>query len=343
MEITDFKMDGVIPSVIDERDYTYSMVAEVNTGEEELPKSFRLNYQFEPKNQGNVGSCVAHSIAEMDEIIQAMEKQLSPGFVYANRKNSDWQGSGMCPRDALAQLVKCGICLQELFPVNEPYPGIKDTLAKYDTSAIIADAATRKSLSYISLDLDEVKRYIYKEKKPVLFTVKVYESFYQAKNGVIPQPSGKLIGAHAMTALGWDERGIITLNHWDKWGDKGYVYIPMDYVGFLEFWSVTDKPIIKPITPQPTPTPGPKPTPSPIIKPQNAVLYKVQLGAFKNIDNARALINELTRKGIACCIVTYPGLYKVQLGAFKVKDNATTLLKQVQDLGYKDAFIVTVI
>lgn len=336
MEQNKFNFSGVIPSPVDERDYTYGMVAQADPIQVALPSSFQLTYQFPVKNQGQVGSCVAHSISEMDEIIRAMNKQLSPGYVYANRTDSQWQGSGMMPREALRQLVNCGIPLNELFPINEEYPGIKATLAKYDTTKITADSITRKSESFISLNKDEVKKYIFNEKKPVLVTVSVYESFYNTVNGVVPNASGKALGGHAMLIIGWKDDMFVVLNHWGEWGGaKGYLYIPLSFNSFKEFWSVTEKPIIKPIVP--TPTPGP------IIKPQNATLYKVQVGAFKQLKNAQALRSEIAAKGLTSCISLYPTCYKVQLGAFKEKTNADALLKKAQYLGYKDAFIVTVI
>lgn len=337
MEQNKFKLDGVIPSPVDERDYTYSMIAQVDSTVDALPASFQLTYQFPVKNQGQVGSCVGHSISEMDEIVRATDKQLSPGYIYANRTDSQWQGSGMMPREALSQLVKCGIPLNDFFPVNEEYPGIKATLAKYDTAKITANAITRKSDSFISLNKDEVKKYIFNEKKPVLVTVGVYESFYNAVNGVIPQATGKSLGGHAMLIIGWKDDKFVVLNHWGDWGGaKGYLYIPLTFNSFKEFWSVTEKPIIKPIVPTPDPN-------SPLIKPTANTVYKVQLGAFKDIKNAQALRTELATKGITSCLALYPGLYKVQLGTFKVKENADTLLKQIQRLGYTNAFIVTII
>ena len=338
MTETKFKINGVLPSPIDERDYTYSMISQVSTTEIVIPNDYLLNYQFAPKNQGQIGSCVAYSISEMNEIVRAMDKTLSPGYIYANRAESDFQGKGMIPREALAQLVKHGIPYNELFPINEEYPSIKDTLKKYPVGVIESDAVTRKSKSYLKLNKDEVKEYIFKEKKPVLITVSVYQSFYQTKNGIVPAPSGLKQGSHAMLIVGWDNKGnFIVLNSWGEWGgNKGYLLISIDSPIYNEFWSVTDIAVIKPITPKPDPN-------SPIIRPNINSFYKVQLGAFKGRENADILSKELLTKGIANCIVIYPNLFKVQVGAFKVKENANEMLNKMISLGYKDAFIVTVI
>jgi hypothetical protein len=338
-----FKFDGVLDSPVDERDYTYDMVLGATTNNQ-LPDMFLLKYQFAAKNQEDVNSCVAFSVSEMDEMIRATEYMLSPGYIYANRLDSDWQGTGMIIREALSQLIKCGIPKNDLFPVNQEYPAIKETIKTYNINSLVSDAMTRKSDAYLSLKKEEVKAYLYNEKKPVIVSINVYESFLNTVNGIVPPPSGKRLGGHAMVIVGYDNKGnFITLNHYGQWGgNNGFLLLDIDdEVLYKEFWSVTDKPIIKPA---PTPTPGPTPSPdSPIIRPSGNVLYKVQVGAFKNLDYAKELMMEIMSKGLPCCIATYPTLYKVQLGAFRIKENADAMLKQAQALGYNDAFIVTVI
>lgn len=74
----------------------------------------------------------------------------------------------------------------------------------------------------------------------------------------------------------------------------------------------------------------------------NGVLYKVQVGAFKNETNANNLKKELESKGFQTYKVKIDGYWKIQLGAFSKKPNAEALLTKVKNAGYKDAFIAVV-
>lgn len=78
-------------------------------------------------------------------------------------------------------------------------------------------------------------------------------------------------------------------------------------------------------------------------KPEPAkVFHRVQVGAFKNVQNAQRLEAELKGKGFGTYLIkTDDGLYKVQVGAFAHEENAASLLSQLQRSGYSDAWITT--
>ena len=63
-------------------------------------------------------------------------------------------------------------------------------------------------------------------------------------------------------------------------------------------------------------------------------IYRVQVGAFKNITNAEKLKNELSTKGYSSFITNVNGLYKVQVGAFRNKENAQKLVNELKSKGY---------
>lgn len=68
-------------------------------------------------------------------------------------------------------------------------------------------------------------------------------------------------------------------------------------------------------------------------------LYKVQVGAFENEENAEQLADELKEKGYETFVDTGDdGLYKVQVGAFENEDNAERLADELEDEGY-EAFV----
>ena len=111
---------GALPSKTDIRDYKYEPAAiQIFPDEFELP----IN---NVKNQGSVGSCVAHSACEIAETFNLMQnknnKIFSPGFIYGKRY--EYKGTGMYLRDALKTLQKIGICEYEQFPYNKEVPEI---------------------------------------------------------------------------------------------------------------------------------------------------------------------------------------------------------------------------
>ena len=81
---------------------------------------------------------------------------------------------------------------------------------------------------------------------------------------------------------------------------------------------------------KPVPVPPPAPTPSPTTG-----IYKVQVGAFKQRDNANALGTRLEKDGFQHFVYAENGLFKVQAGAFKDKQNADELLQKLKNAGYQ--------
>jgi N-acetylmuramoyl-L-alanine amidase len=67
--------------------------------------------------------------------------------------------------------------------------------------------------------------------------------------------------------------------------------------------------------------------------------YKVQVGAFADIKNARGLEDDLIKKGHKPFIKKEGRLYKVQVGAFSEKQNAKDLMKKLSDQGYNSIVI----
>ena len=70
------------------------------------------------------------------------------------------------------------------------------------------------------------------------------------------------------------------------------------------------------------------------------VLYKVQIGAFSNKNNADVQLQKVKAAGFDTYLVKVGGLYKIQTGAYSVKANAEKQLAAVKKAGF-DAFITT--
>ena len=87
---------------------------------------------------------------------------------------------------------------------------------------------------------------------PFVFGFTVYESFYSrdtAVNGMMkwPEKTERSLGGHAVMAVGYDDNLVggrfIVRNSWsDKWGDKGYFYMPYEYLTnnnlSADFWVI---------------------------------------------------------------------------------------------------------
>ena len=74
---------------------------------------------------------------------------------------------------------------------------------------------------------------------PIVVAIQIYESFESdsvAKTGMVPMPdtkTEKLEGGHAVCIVGYQNHNktFIMRNSWScDWGDKGYFYLPYDYI-----------------------------------------------------------------------------------------------------------------
>lgn len=72
----------------------------------------------------------------------------------------------------------------------------------------------------------------------------------------------------------------------------------------------------------------------------SGIIYRVQVGAFGNVENARATFNKVKAAGFDAIAVKVGVLYKIQIGAFSVHANAHEMAKRAKAAGF-EAFITT--
>lgn len=242
---------GVINSPIDERDYQLSKLIKKSI---RLPKEYISPTPLIIENQGNVGCCVNMSIAQCKHIIEYRQngdtQAFSKSYVYGNRLDTDYHGSGMIPREALRTLKNFGICHDKYMPEIVEYEKAKEI---YESNKEFLDEKAKpyRINSYYRLwNKNDVKTSIY-TMGHAFISYDVYDSLFNPdKDGIIQydKDDNELLGGHQMTAVGWNDVGFIIANSWGKdYGigfkenntDGGMIVIPYDYK-FSECWSMID-------------------------------------------------------------------------------------------------------
>jgi len=239
---------GWIPDLPDQRDFPYTQLA---LGAPLIPGQIDLRASCSPiENQGNLGSCTAQALVGDLEFLKlkSLKKliQFSRLFLYYNERvvshttNTD---SGASLRDGIKTLKRLGDCTEDLWPYNI------DQFAQKPSPSAYNNALQYQVTSYYRLHtLDEMKHAL-SSGYPFVFGFVVYESFEStttAQTGIIsmPQKKERLLGGHAVVAVGYDDvkKWMIVRNSWGTtWGDKGYCYMPYTYFTSSlssDFWTI---------------------------------------------------------------------------------------------------------
>lgn len=202
-----------------------------------------------------LGACTGFSLGA---ITQYLEKQKSPihGYFYLNPlylyyKERELMGttdydSGAYIRDGLKILKNNGCCTISRYPED---PSQFTTVPSTEADQ---NAAEHKIEGYYRImQVPQLKQAL-ADGHLVAMGIEIYSSFESAevaRTGIVPMPDKtkeQLLGGHAVAAYGYTEiKGIeyiIVRNSWGKdWGDQGYFYLPMDFVGryVSDMWVVT--------------------------------------------------------------------------------------------------------
>lgn len=230
---------GAILSPKDVRDYR----AVCATSSTKFPNEFKLDL-VRVKNQGTVGSCVAHSLSEVVEYFNKkqlnVDTEMSTGYIYGNRQNTTHKGSGMVVRDALAVLSKYGTVEKGDFPENIEVPEAIELFQKrFDD--LLGVAYPYRISTYARLKTEEDVKQALMKNGPVVIAMDWYSDM-KVKNGLLVSSfeKSKKTGGHCMVIYGWDIRGWKVQNSWGRWwGTQGKCVIPYK-VNIREFWTVTD-------------------------------------------------------------------------------------------------------
>ena len=233
----------------DYRDYTLSL----SVNELTLPKLIDLRPEDTPRyDQLDLGSCTGNAWAGIDEFVKKKQQQPyfipSRLFIYYNERvieKTVKTDSGAELRDGIKTLVKQGVC-----PETE-WPYITKKFKTKPSSKCYKDALKNEVIQYLAITPIATQfKGCLAAGYPFVFGFSVYSSFMTdqvAQTGIMPMPNptDKLEGGHAVMALGYDDinKWYIIRNSWgESWGDKGYFYMPYDYMQnnnlCSDFWTI---------------------------------------------------------------------------------------------------------
>ena len=204
------------------------------------------------EDQSKAGSCVGNSVVGALEFLQIRNglpyTDLSRLFVYYNSRlqhgDTD-KDEGTYIRLAFGTLTTLGTCSEKTWPYDLNNLFIRPSWGAY------REAYPHKITSYYRITatggqelIDAIKRAL-QAQHVVVFGMIVDQDYINAPgDGVIamPKPNRVSAGGHAQVIVGYDDnkRRWIVRNSWGIWwGDRGYAYVPYDYLDASDandFW-----------------------------------------------------------------------------------------------------------
>lgn len=230
---------GWLPSVPDQRDRPLSLIPPYAAWG--MPSRVDLRDKLPPiGDQGQIGSCTAwaSTAAWRAELMRQGKPDLEPSELAQYYWTRSLEGTtrsdaGGTIRDAIKVLAKIGAAPEALWPYDvtkltkAPPAAVKQ--AAHAHLALVYEAVPQALTALITA---------IQAGYPVVLGIGVYASFESdavARSGVVPLPQNTeaLLGGHAICLVGYDTqaRRFTFRNSWGtSWGDKGYGYLPWEYV-----------------------------------------------------------------------------------------------------------------
>lgn len=248
------KRYGWTPDLPDHRDLRYAIVRPEALAKP-LPTLVDMRLQCPAVyDQGQLGSCTANAIggAFQFELMRQKLPVFNPSrlFIYYNERvleNHVKEDSGAQLRDGIKSVATQGVCDEKLWPYDI------SKFAKKPKKKLYTLAQKNQAIQYTRLNnmnITELKSCL-ATGNPFVFGFTVYQAFEGstvAQTGILNMPgkNESVLGGHAVMAAGYDDKkkAFIIRNSWgDGWGQKGYFYMPYDYITSTDladdFWTIS--------------------------------------------------------------------------------------------------------
>lgn len=233
---------GAIFSGYDARDYR----AVYAVSEKEFPKEFELK-TVRIKNQGNVGSCVAHALSSIIEYYNNKQnndpREMSIGYIYGNRTTSEYKGEGMIMRDALEAVRQFGDVPNIMFyaPLGMDNIEVPFSIELFEVSKdkMFDYGYPHRISQYCRVDSVNAMKASLMAGNPVLIAMEWFEDM-EVVDGILTTDYINSAGGHCMFIYGWNETGWKVQNSWgEDWGVNGTMIVPYE-MHIEECWTLTD-------------------------------------------------------------------------------------------------------
>jgi C1A family cysteine protease len=235
------KIGGIIPSETKPDNARKYVASRFNA--DDLPSQIDLRpYMTKVEDQSAINSCVANAFVGAYEYLAKRQlgdsADVSRLFVYYNARSVDGienKDVGCRVSSAIKILSQLGACSEETwgYDINLVNQKPHDNAYEEAQNFLVEEADD------IDIELNSMKSCL-AEGYPFVFCLKLFKSFDHArKKGIVPLPdfsteTGRTShGNHAMLAVGYldSHQVFIVRNSWgEDWGDRGYCYIPYDYM-----------------------------------------------------------------------------------------------------------------
>lgn len=220
-----------------------------------LPSSVDLRPGMPPVyDQGELGSCSGNAVAAAFQFDQMKENipSWNPSrlFIYYNERMIEGtinQDSGAELRDGIRAISTYGVCDESVWAYDVTKFTITPSAEAYE------QAKQHMAIQYarVGQDLNSLKQTL-AGGFPIVVGIILFEAFESdavAATGMVPMPNPETdncLGGHAVLVVGYDDAKecFIMRNSWGpNWGDKGYFYLPYNYLTNqnlgMDFWVVT--------------------------------------------------------------------------------------------------------
>ncbi|CAE7332450.1 unnamed protein product [Symbiodinium natans] len=244
---------GMVPHQV-----TPMKVSAYRPSSDDIPDKVDLRrYMTHVEDQAQTNSCCANAVAGAYEYInkrQAMQTgdsiaDISRLFIYYVGRKKDQltfhEDTSVKPKDegmtlggAISALEVKGACLETRF-LSASQVNDKPHDFCFNEAVRFKVAESRE----VPVDLDAMRQCL-AEGHPIVFGLKLTSQFFKPSRGggiTTPDPSDPKSsehGLHAMLNVGYNDRQkcFIIRNSWGtSWGDRGYAYVPYDYICNSDF------------------------------------------------------------------------------------------------------------